>query len=80
MHELGVLMATVKTVSKTAQQNNITKIKHITLDVGEDSGYVPMYLHKLFPVAIDSFPLLKDAQLKIQMVQGKNLQIKDIGY
>lgn len=75
MHELGVLMATVKTVSKIAQQNNITKIKHITLDVGEDSGYVPMYLHKLFPVAIDSFPLLKDAQLKIQMVQGKNLQI-----
>lgn len=29
MHELGVLMATVKTVSKIAQQNNITKISSL---------------------------------------------------
>ena len=80
MHELGVLMATVKTVTKIAQQNDINKVKHITLEVGEESGYVPMYLRKLFPVAIDSFPLLKEAELKIQMAPGKNLQIKDIGY
>lgn len=37
MHELGVLMATVKTVTKIAQQNNINKVKHITLEVGERS-------------------------------------------
>ena len=80
MHELGVLMATVKTVSKIAAQNNINKVKHITLEVGEESGYVPLYLRKLFPVAVDSFPTLREAELKLQMAPGKNLQIKDIGY
>ena len=80
MHELGVLMATVKTVSKIAEQNNINKVKHITLEVGEESGYVPLYLRKLFPVAVDSFTALREAELKLQMTPGKNLQIKDIGY
>ena len=80
MHELGVLMATVKTVCRIAEQNNINKVKHITLEVGEESGYVPLYLRKLFPVAVDSFPTLREAELKLQMAPGKNLQIKDIGY
>lgn len=80
MHELGVLMEAVKTVNRIAEQNNISKVKHMTLEVGETSGYVPMYFMKLFPVAIDSFEVMKDAELKIVMAPGKGLQIKDIGY
>ncbi len=80
MHELGVLMEAVKMVNKIAVQNKIQSVKHVTLEVGEESTYVPMYFRKLFPVAIDKFPILKDAELKIEMVPGKGLQIKDIGY
>ena len=40
MHELGVLTHIVKTVARTAQAHNIRRVKHITLEVGETSGYV----------------------------------------
>ncbi len=80
MHELGVLNQVVRTVSRIADQNHIDKIKHITLDVGIDSTFVPVFLTKLYPVAIDRMELLKGSELKINMVPGTGLQIKDIGY
>jgi len=80
MHELGVLLRTVKMVNRLAEQERIAKISFITLEVGEESGFVPMYLEKLFPLAVDSFPAVKGAQLRLQMVSGKGLTIRDIGY
>ena len=80
MHELGVLTQVVRTVSRIADQNKITKIKHITLDVGSESSFVPVFLEKLYPVAIDQITLLKDSKLIIRMIPGTGLQIKDIGY
>ena len=80
MHELGVLRQIVKTVDTVAKQNNISRVKHITLSVGEASGFVPVFLTKLFPVAIESIPRLSGSELKIEMVPGRGLQIKDLGY
>lgn len=80
MHELGVLMQAVKTVDNVAQQNKIKRIKHMTLEVGEESGYVPIFFEKLFPVAIEHFPVMKEAELRIEMVPGRGLMVKDIGY
>ena len=80
MHELGVLYQTVKTVSRIASEHHIQKIKHITLDVGEESTFVPAYLEKLFPLAIDRSPVLADALLRIRTVPGRGLTISEIGY
>ena len=80
MHELGVLNQAVKTVSRIAAQHRIQQIKHITLEVGTESTFVPAYLEKLFPLAIDRAPLMKDEQLRIEMVSGNGLLIKEIGY
>ena len=80
MHELGVLHQVVKTVHRIAEENQIRRIKHITLEVGETSGFVPQYLTKLFPVAVDASPVLKRAKLRIEMVGGRGLSIKEIGY
>ncbi len=80
MHELGVLTHIVKTVARTAQAHNIRRVKHITLEVGEASGYVPYYLYKLFPVAADQLPLLEGTQLRLETVPGRGLVIRDIGY
>lgn len=80
MHELGVLIQAVKTVDQIAKKNKIKKVKHITLEVGEESGYVPVFLTKLFPVAVEHFPVMQDTKLKIEMVPGRKLQIKDLGY
>ena len=80
MHELGVLHQIVKTVNRIASENHIRRIKHIVLEVGELSGFVPQYLKKLYPVAVDRFPVLRKAELRISMIQGKGLSIKEIGY
>ncbi len=80
MHELGVLLQIVKTVDRIANEERIDKVRYIAVEVGEESGFVPMYLGKLFPIAVDSFPMLKKTQLKITTVPGEGLIIKEIGY
>lgn len=80
MHELGVLKQVVRTVVRIAEENKIKKIKFVTIEVGKDSTFVPFYLQKLYPVAIDQIPVMKESELKILMAEGKNLQIRDIGY
>ena len=80
MHELGVLHHVVKTVARIAEENRIQAIRHITLEVGNRSGFVPRYLTKLFPVAVDSCAVLRKARLHIETVQGRGLSIKEIGY
>ena len=80
MHELGILYHVLKTVDKIAKKNHILSIKHVTLEVGRESGCVPTFLEKLFPLAVDKFPLAKDAELYIQLAKGRKLLIKDIGY
>ena len=80
MHELGVLYQALKVVDRVAVNNRISHVRHITLEVGEDSGYLPLCFEKLFPVASDSFPALQGAQLRIRTVPGASLQVKDIGY
>lgn len=80
MHELGVLRNVVNTVAQVAEQNNIKKIKHITLEMGMESSFVPMFFEKLFPVAIDGLELFEGAELKLEALPGKSLVIKEIGY
>ena len=80
MHELGILRQIVKIVERVAEKNSIAAIRHITLEVGEGSGVVPLYMKKLFPVAADTLPLLRNTELRICMVGGRGLVIRDIGY
>ena len=80
MHELGVLCQVVKKVTAVAEENKLTRIKHITLEVGTESTFVPIFLEKLFPVATDGTELFKNSELRLSMVPGRNLVIKEIGY
>ena len=80
MHELGVLCQIVKKVNRIAEEQKISHIKHITLEVGEASSFVPIFLEKLFPAAVENFPAFHSCRLKIEKTEGKGLVIKDIGY
>ena len=79
MHELGVLCQAVRLVEKRAAACGAASVKYMTLEVGEDSGYVPVFFEKLFPVAVDNIPLLKNAQLIVQSVPGRGLVVRDFG-
>ena len=80
MHELGVLRYMVNTVRRTAEENGIAQIRHIALEVGESSTFVPAYLTRLFPVATEGMALLQGAELRITVVSGTGLVIREIGY
>jgi Zn finger protein HypA/HybF involved in hydrogenase expression len=80
MHELGVLSRAVSKVNGIAEQNGIERIKFMTLEVGTESTFVPVFFEKLFPLAKESYPRLRDAELKIALAPGKGLIIKEIGY
>lgn len=80
MHELGILCQAVKTVDTMAKKNGIKQVKHMTLEVGEESGYLPVFLEKLFPVAIEQFSTMQHAQLVIERIPGRGLRIKEFGY
>lgn len=80
MHELGVLLQAVKTVNRIAEENKINKIKQMTLEIGNESGFLPVFFEKLFPVAIENYPVMAEAELRMEMIAGKGLRIKEIGY
>lgn len=80
MHELGVLKNAVKTVAAIAKKNQIKRIKHITLEMGDCSSFVPVFFEKLYPVAIDGLSLFEGSQLRLVTVPGTGLVIKEIGY
>ena len=75
-----MLRQVVKTVGKVAEENHIAQVKFITLEVGMSSGYVPAYLTKLFPVAADPYPPLRNTELRIVTLSGRGLTIKEIGH
>ena len=80
MHELWILKHAIKTVNDISEKNDIEKIKFITLEVGKDSSFVPIFFEKLFPVAIEGMERFQNAILNIEVVDGKGLIIKEIGY
>ena len=44
MHEIGILVHMAKTLKSLAEENQLTEIGGITLEVGEVSGIVPEYM------------------------------------
>lgn len=80
MHELGVLTQALGRVQRLADEKGIGRIKHVALEVGEVSGFVPEYFKKLFPAARSMFPALESSELKLQTVPGRGLVIKEIAY
>ena len=73
MHELGVLTEAVKTVEHVAKENNISNVTSIVLEIGELTGYLPIFFEKYFPIVVEDRPVVKNAQLRIQVVKGQAL-------
>ena len=44
MHELGIVVHIVRTLEDVAQENSLTDIRKVTLQIGKVSGIEPDYL------------------------------------
>ncbi|MDO4983215.1 MAG: hydrogenase maturation nickel metallochaperone HypA [Eubacteriales bacterium] len=70
MHELGTVIYIIETVEKIAEENKLSVVGSVTLEVGEVSGIVPDYLSDFWLYARKKSELLKDAELKIETIKG----------
>ena len=68
MHELGILVHMAKTVKSLAEENQLSEIAAITLEIGEVSGIVPEYLTDCWEYYRKKEEIWKDSELKIEML------------
>ncbi len=73
MHEISVLTKAVDMVEEVAQENQVDHIRYITLEVGELTGYLPVFFEKYFPIVTENRPLFQDTELRIETVKGQAL-------
>ncbi|MBQ9328899.1 MAG: hydrogenase maturation nickel metallochaperone HypA [Solobacterium sp.] len=73
MHEISVLVKAVELAEQTAEDNGIEEISYITLEVGELSGYLPVFFEKYFPIVVEHHPRLQKAELRMITPRGEGL-------
>ena len=73
MHEISVLKKAVDMVEKSAKENNISHVLYIRLEIGELSGYLPVFFQKYFPVVTENKDIFENTQLKMDIVKGEAL-------
>ncbi len=68
MHELGVVKHVMKTLAEVAEENAVTKIGSVTLQIGEVSGIVNEQLTDCWNWFREKEDLFKGAELKIEVM------------
>lgn len=70
MHELGVICKVIETVDELCEKENIPYVDTITLEIGELSGIVPLYMENCFPAVTYNKERFKNTKLKIEVIEG----------
>jgi len=91
MHELGVVFHIADTLARIAEENQVTRIRRVTLELGEVSTVVPEYLIDVWNWNCKRTPLLTGCELVIEripavthcgaqtwLLQGNEFTIKEI--
>lgn len=70
MHELGIVFHVIKRLEALAEEQHLTQIQRVTLEIGEVSGVVPEYLHDCWKWAIKKTQILQEAALSIEPIKA----------
>ena len=73
MHELGIVFHMIKTVERIAEENALTSVSSVTLELGEVSGVVPHELTSCWNWAVAQTEFLKGAELRIETIPAVTL-------
>ena len=69
MHEVGIISAMLKTIEAVMEEEHLTKVEKIVLQVGELSGVLPHYMQECFPAAVYK-TRFQDTKLELDIVPG----------
>ncbi len=68
MHELGVVFYVIRDVKAVAEENDVTRVDCVTLEIGEVSGVVHELLRDAWKWAVKKESLMADAELEIETI------------
>ncbi|MBO4455510.1 MAG: hydrogenase maturation nickel metallochaperone HypA [Bacteroidales bacterium] len=68
MHELGIVFYIIRDVKKVAEENGVSRVAAVVMDIGEVSTIVPEYLTDCWRWAADREEMLKGCELKINII------------
>lgn len=70
MHEMGTVMYVIRKVNEVCEENHLTKVGSVTLQVGEVSGILPDYLKDFWKWAVQKEQYLADAELVVEQIDA----------
>ena len=70
MHELGVVFYVVRDVKRIAEENDVTRVSSVTLQIGEVSGVIHDYLIDCWNWARKKEEVLQEAELLIEPIKA----------
>ena len=70
MHELPTIYYVIDTVEKLMVENDLKEVGSITLEVGEVSGIIPMYLEEFWEYARKKTEHFQHTELKIEELKA----------
>ena len=73
MHELGVVFHIADTLARIAEENQVTRIRRVTLELGEVSTVVPEYLIDVWNWNCKRTPLLTGCELVIERIPAEDV-------
>ena len=70
MHELGTVFYVIKEVEKLCEENGLTMVGSVTLQIGEVSGIIPSYIVDCWNWAVKETKYLKGTELKVEKIDA----------
>lgn len=68
MHELGIVFHAIRSVERIGEENALSRVASVTLELGEVSGAVPQELMSCWNWAVKNSPLLESAALHLDII------------
>ncbi len=68
MHELGIVFYIIRDVKKAAQENGVSTVAEVVMNIGEVSTVIPEYLEDCWRWAADKEDILRGAQLRCNII------------
>ena len=83
MHELGIVFHVIKSVEKIGEENGLTNVASVTLELGEVSGAIPHELESCWNWAVKKTvqfgrPCPHCGSEKTWLKQGSEINLKEI--
>ncbi len=68
MHELGIVFYIIRDVKKAAEENGVSHVSTVVMNIGEVSTVIPEYLTDCWRWAADKEDLLRDCELRCDII------------